>query len=659
MSADTQKLDSPIFEDLKTEKPQMTAEQEKQMIQRYWLRFQRAETAVTEKHRQFTLLDTFDRGEQWKDVAMPPWVPKPVTNYVRYTRTMKRANLASAIPKAQFAPVHPSDGEVINRLQMAYDHVWEESKIPRVVRRCIDRGVLQGTAWAYVYVDSDYVGGKYYGENDPRNELFNGKICVKRFPNANVYPDPDSYNVQNCKFIEITEPITVNQIKNNPEFKKYAGAKLDKLFNPLTEMDSNATGEIYNRDNYPSQNSLANLKGEEMATLHVHFERYMNDKGKWQLDCTYYLKNTDFALLRVEDMQPNVYPFVPYYDEEEENDIWGTSMCMDIMENQKVLNKLNQTASVISVLHQNPQKIVQRESGINAQELARTGTLAGKVWQSNIPNPIELVQHPDIPRGLFETEDRLKADIKEMVGLNEAYTGQSVGSLTTSTGVDSLIERATVRDKDKALQIDAFIEELSDLIILFIIHHWKEERPISKSTPDGGVAFSQFQPIDKLTAENLEWRVKSNVYAKSPMTQASKRQQADKLMQMQGQFQFNPPVITPEEWIQFQDFDMKEEILKRMEEDRQKLAQQDVQNMTQQMMQLIAQSNDMASKGMAQDQIQQQLQGQVQQLLQQTQSSGASQTTDGSGQPVNAPASPSGPKGQMSQIAAQNMANGG
>jgi hypothetical protein len=651
-------LKSPIFQDLQEQKPKITEEQEQRMIQRYYTRHLRASQAVSKKHELFQKLDIFDRGEEWKDVPMPPWIPKPVTNYIRYVRTTKRANLASSIPRANFSPVSEQDKEVIKNLQLAYDHVWEESKIHRMARRCIDRGTLQGTSVAYVYFDSDYVAGKYYGKNDPRNNLFEGMIRVKRFPNAQFFPDPDAYNIEMCKFIELTEPVSLNAIKNNKEFRKYAGAKLDKLQGRYLDLNKDSMGEIYNRDNQVSNNPLGMQQGEEMATLHTHFERFLNENGKWQLDITYYLKNTDFALLRIEDAKPNVYPFAIYNDEEEENDIWGTSVCMDILENQIVLNKLSQTSSIISTMHQNPQKVVLRESGINAQELARTGTLAGKVWQSNIPNPIEMIQHPDIPGGLFETQTRLANDIKEMVGLNEAYTGQSVGSLTTSTGVDSLIERASIRDKDKALQIDAFIEDLSHIIMLFIVYHWKEERPIAKQQPNGDTQFEQYKPIKPIDADNLAWRVISNVYAKSPMTQAAKRQQADKLMQMQGQFQFNPPIITPEEWIQLQDFDMKEQILARMESDRQKLQQQDQQQMSQGIMRLVQQSQEMTKQGLPQEQIQQQIQGQVQQLLAQTQSTGASQAQGESAGQASAPNEPNMPQGSTSQISMANMASG-
>jgi hypothetical protein len=650
------KLDSPVFKEPEKADDESLEAKERKMIQTYWQRFRKAQNVMGEKHRVWKTLDTFDRGKQWEGQPIPPWVPKPVTNYIRYIRTLKRANLASAIPKSSFSPVYEADKQDIMNIQKAYNHVWEEEKIDRIIRRCIDRSLLQGTSWAFVYWDEDFVGGKYYKEGDVGNQMYEGQIKVKRFPNTNIFFDPDAYTIDMCKYVETTELVALSTIKNNPAFKKYAGKKLAKLTGKMLEMEDSANGSIFSRDYKPSDGTDS-LIGDDMATLHTHWERFLNEEGQWQLDVTYYLRSTDFALLRVEDVQPNDYPFAPYYDEEEEQDIWGTSIAMDILENQKIINKTSQTASIIGVLNQNPQKVVLRESGINAQELARTGTLAGKVWQSNIPNPIEIIQPPDVPKGIFELEDRMKNDIREMAGVNEAYTGDSVGSLTTSTGVDSLIERSTLRDKDKSTQIDEFVERLSDLIVKFVIVHWRDERPMSVRKPNGQTEYETWKPLDDITMKNLCWKVKSDVYAKAPMTQASRRQQADKLMQMQGQFQFNPPIITPEEWVRFQDFDMKEEILYRMEQDRDKLQQQEQQNMTQQVMQIIQNMKDAEAQGLSPQEVQQSISQQVTQLLAHTQSTGASQTSLDAAQ-GSAASDSQPPQGTTSQVAMSNMANG-
>ena len=389
-----------------------------------------------------------------------------------------------------------------------------------------------------------------------------------------------------------------------------------------------------------------------MVTLHHHWELVYTEEGVWQLNCTYYLRDLDFILLKRENMQPNIYPFAEYVDEFEENTLWGTSTIMDIFENQKIINRTAQIAAIIGTLHQNPQKIVARESGINAADLAKTGTLPGKVWTTNSDprNSIQTIQPPDIPRGLFELEDRLKSDMRDMSGLNEAYVGDSVGSLTTSSGVSSLIERATVRDKDKMMQIDRFVERLSNLIALTILYNWKDARPITTTMPNGEQQFEQFQPFDDWDMDNMEWRVRSDVYAKAPVTQVSKRQQADQLMQLQGQFQYNPPIITPEEWIQFQDFDMKEDILKRMQEDRMKMEQQQSQDLAAQATELAMAIAELQAQGASPEEIQQIAYQQAQQML----GLGEEQAT----QAPNAPNEVQAPQGMTGQMAMANMARG-
>ena len=599
---------------------------EKRLIHKYMKRFQQASNSMSEMHKMWNVLDKFDRAKQWENTQIPVWIPKPVTNLIRYVRTTKRANLAQNVPQAHFTPLTPLDAPLVRQIQKAYEHVWDEQKVPLIIRECIDRGLLFGTSIAYVYVEEN-IRGKYYGEGHPSNQLYKYDVKVKRIPNGNFYIDPTAYSLDEAKFITITENLAFSDVKNNPMFREYAGEKLEKLKYADLQRDSNAIGDIFYRNQTKGDSSFGSEEGDEMVTLHIHWERYRNETGRWQVDVSYFIWNTDFLLYRIEDFKPSVYPFAVYVDEKDDNSFWGTSVAMDILENQKVINKAAQVASVIGTLHQNPQKVVLRDSGINAAEMSRTGTLPGKVWTSNIPNAVETIKPPDIPRGLFEIEDRMKADIKDIAGITEAYIGQSVGSLTTSTGVDSLIERSTIRDKDKAIQIDNFVEELSDLIVKFILVYWQEPRPIMTRMKNGEAQFEEWQPIPPNVVDNLEWRVRSDVYAKAPITQALKSQMADNLMQMQGQFQFDPPIITPEEWIELKDFPNKEDILARMQEDRLRKQNQDAQMLQQAILNVVMQAQQLKSQGATDEDVQMQIAPMIDEIIQNTFTSGTNQGT--------------------------------
>lgn len=660
---------------------QAKADEEKRIIQKLTQRFRTSQTGRSAKEKIWQILDMFDRGEQWKDKNIPAWIPKPVMNFIRHYRILKRANLATGIPRATLEPTDPVDEPIIEKLQKAYDHVWVTEKVERTVRRCIDRAVHNGTAIAMVYTDDTYIGGKFYPpepvmvqpnqpmigpdgqpimRSNPNNKLYQGRICVKRIPIENFFPDFDAYRLEDMKWCEFTEIVPFSTVRNNQAFRQYAGDKLLNLKAPRPSGDPEGSGEIYDRDNKITESSAPIDESDEVVTLHTHFQRYVTESGEWRMDVIYYLENTDFILLRVDDVKPNEFPFAVLYDEEEEKDFYGTSLPMTgLLEMQKVVNKVQQVASVIGALHQNPQKVVLRESGINAQKLAKAGNVPGHVWASNIPNPIEVINPPQIPRGLFELDNQMKADMRDMAGMNEAYMGNAVGSLTTSTGVDSLIERATIRDRDKMVQIDEFVERITHLIVLNIIHKWEDERPIAVPQPNGNTQFETWEPIDPITANNLSWRVKSNVYAKSPITQASRRQQADKLLQMQGQFQFQPPVITPEEWVKSQELDDGPEILRRMEADRIRMEQQQqmaASGMLHQQIMLMAQG--IATGQLPPEQMQQMVEQLVQVASQPALAMGQPPGAEGQQQP-SAPAQPSLPQGATSEVSMANMASGG
>lgn len=648
MSAIADMVEAPQEEVPEPNEPDegMSLEEQRALIAKALHRYRIASNGMDELHKEWALLDKFDRAKQWDSVQIPVWIPKPITNLIRYVRTTKRANLAQAVPQANFVPMTPVDTPLVKQLQKAYDHTWDEQKVPLLVRKVVDRALLHGTSIAYVYAEEN-IRGKWYGENHEGNQLYRYDIKVKRLNNAQFYIDPSAFTLMEAKYITITESLAFSDVKNNPTFREFAGAKLKALkFGDLQK--DGATGEIFERDN--SKDGEA-TDGDDMVTMHIHWERYRNEDGAWQVDVSYFLWNTDFLLYRIEDFKPSMYPFAVYYDEEEDNTFWGTSTAMDMLENQKIINKTAQAASIIGTLHQNPQKVVLRDSGINAAEMSRTGTLAGKVWTSNVPNAVEVIQPPDIPKGLFEIEDRMKNDIKDMAGITEAYTGQSVGSLTTSTGVDSLIERSSIRDRDKSIQIDDFVEQLSNIIVNFILVYWTEERPIMTRKKNGDANFDTWKPIPPNVYENLEWRVRSDVYAKAPMTAASKSQQADNLMQMQGQFQYDPPIITPEEWIDMKDFPNKEDILARMEDDRVKKQQQDQQTLTQNILQIIAQAQAMKGEGASEEEVNGQITPMIEEMVQATFTSGQNQ---GSADMMSS----SAPSGTTSPTAMGNMMQG-
>ena len=124
-----------VVEEVNKPDNSLSEQEERDLIQKALRRFRIASNGMDDHHKRWALIDQFDRGRQWDNVQIPVWIPKPITNLIRYVRTTKRANLAMTVPQANFVPMTPSDVDLVSKLQRAYEHVWDQEKVPMVVRR--------------------------------------------------------------------------------------------------------------------------------------------------------------------------------------------------------------------------------------------------------------------------------------------------------------------------------------------------------------------------------------------------------------------------------------------------------------------------------------------------------------------------------------------
>src|SRR6185437_12386634 len=85
--------------------------------------FEKAKRHRQKKDPKWKELDAFDRGEQWElgGTPTPPWVPKPVTNYVHLVKTTKRAALAIENPSTMILGQSPQDHKLAKELQRVFE----------------------------------------------------------------------------------------------------------------------------------------------------------------------------------------------------------------------------------------------------------------------------------------------------------------------------------------------------------------------------------------------------------------------------------------------------------------------------------------------------------------------------------------------------------
>lgn len=539
--------------------------------------FMRAKSMRINYEQLWYDLDRFDRGEQWDDASIPTWVPTPVTNYIHLTRTTRQASMALQNPTGQLRAISPNDQDKIDQLQKVYDYEFRKARVSTVLGECIGTAILLGTAIAQVSWNEEtgVIGGT--------NQLYEGDIKVSEIDPSIFYPDPAAYRLEDCRFIHIVERKPIDWLKNHPKFK-------DAVANiPSDQFMTNIDGEVYSR--------IQNSQGKEgIIDFRQHWEKYKvidNGEEVTRYRVTYLAGDTILQVL--DPVVPNRYPFVVLYDYKQRREFWGKSTCAMILDNQKLINKVESIIALIGTQLQNPQRVVARNSGINPKEVAKFGGAPGKTWVSNGDprNSIVNLDPPQIPPALFNLAQQAANNIREISGMNGIYMGEVSGSMRAASAIQALLDRAMLRDNYALRNIEHFVEDLTRIFIDFIAAYHTDRRYALVSSKQGNTLNKQ-EVIDYVGKEfqgiNFDFFI--NASEEAPISRQRQQTEADKIINMQGQFGFDPPLITAQEYMMMSDFMDKDEILARMNQDETQSNIQLVQQILQSSIQALQNGND-------------------------------------------------------------------
>jgi hypothetical protein len=546
-------------------KPVKNSEEAKKRVNIARSRYDRAYSAMAAEEQKWVQLDRFMLADQWNTEGMPAWMPKPVTNFIFLGVTVQRANLS--VPKISpiFRPVEQGDTENAQRFQRLTDFTIEKADLTYETREAWGTALLKGTAYTQVYLDHKEEGGSAKNKS-----IWKGLIKYKTYDPVNWKIDPMAYRIENARWAIKDEKWDIEAIKNDPRFKQFCQETGQE--ERLKNLDSGH--KDHERENpYFRSNKTSSLGDGATEIVLESWEKFVDEDGVEHLICEYIAG--DVLLLQLFDpfkleMEDQVYncveiPVATLYEYSVPKRLLGMSGAMQIIEKQKLVNRIEQLGALIVLLNSNPQKVVLRESGIKPEEVARDGMMPGKVWYSHIPKGIEYIQPPELPQSLFKFLEMSKQDIRDILGLNQAYLGESVGSLTTSTGVNSLIGRATIRDKDKFNEMNRYMRRLMFLTAKFQQIFYNEERKVRILGEDNQFDFEGIRGSDYV---DLDLDIHIDVTEAAPLTQETLKQEANELLNIQGQYQFDPPVITPEEFIEMSGFKDRDTILNRMKAQR-------------------------------------------------------------------------------------------
>lgn len=525
-------------------------------------------------------LDAFDRGEQWDTKgAIPSWIPKPTSNMINYVKKMKSGELILENYLGTLKPLSPDNVEQIMLLQRAYEQLWEKHNLKYWIAQVAETSRLLGTGILYMGWDEGQITGT-------KGHLSRGEITILPIEPSTFFVDPRAFTIDDALFCGTYVRTTIDNIKAdaslNEAQKKAFLARRKDLENYSGE-DMRSRGEIFNRDYGTFQNNIVDLI--------TYYEKKPNEAGGFTIDVTYVADG--IIIKSIENIKPNRFPFVFLHQYKQRQDFWGLSDCSLILPNVKMINKIQSIVGTLATLYQNPQKVISEASGIDPRLVAKYGNAYGLVLLSKSPdlnNVIKNVEVSDIPATLINYMDFLKQDIKEFTGLTDISTGAGSGSLQTSTGVQSMIERSLVANQNEYTNFERFIEQVSYMLLSLAIEYYTDDRimRLRSETPNSDFEY-EYIPFQAEMFKDLVWDFSIDISSKLKHTEQSEAEKIRMLSEWQLQYQPDVAIISPEDIVRSINPKNRDILITRMAEERAQKSMENAKQIAQMIMQTMEQ----------------------------------------------------------------------
>lgn len=534
------------------------------------------------KENYWKLIDAYDSGEFWD--TMRKNVPKhyiiPDTNYIFYVSNNIIGSTYSSPYFADVLPTNPDDKEGARILNKFLEYKHNEK----------DMGLKQlqmGTRAAKINVGWLQIGWNKDIEVKVQNETYKGDIEYTVRDTMSVLIDPNYSDYQKGRAAFIT---TEESLQNLLSLYPNSKDELLEMYNRNSDNNKNKeidfsgmnmkgtadTGKDYiNLDVTPMQ--------EGMVSVTIAYYKRAEESGGMRIDWMV-IANDEIVLTDVKGVKPNYFPIIPLYDQPPIKDGYGISTCQRILKNALAINILDAIAVTHVYASQRTPMILDMRSGISPMRLKKDMNNPDRIFTSrgeiDIDKIIQRLEYSDLPNSLPLIRQSLVDGIEMITGIDEKYTGRDTGSVTTTGGMERLQSRSSMTDNIRIAMIEKYAKDWTKMSLDFFILFAKERTFVTTASYQEQVEevltvdFTKYKEFAGELGHSIPMSI--NASPLLPKNRARLAEAANQIMQVQMQYQGQIELLTPEEWLYYQDFPQNDIILDRMKMDRLRNDKEDI-----------------------------------------------------------------------------------
>ena len=510
--------------------------------------FEDAFAYKTEQARVFKILDAADHSDIWKifNRKIPAYVQTPTNNPINIIKEATKASIMPTSFQGEFRALDANAKDIANTCTKYFSMKWEASDMDRVNSEAADYAFLHGTSgvlfgWTDNIIDYTDVSNYF-------NPAKHTQFQARAYHPSNIFPDPSATTVDEMRYIFFAERKSKSFLKSIARFQD-AMLSIESANDPYGNVNAN----------YILDASKKNMS--ETVTFLTCYKRVLRKNVDPATGIERYSPKVDVIYMAgknildvAKDIEPNIIPFVPLYDEPVPNNFWGISKCYKVLSLVVTLNQLDSVEATSYLKNQNPAEFINSLAGLNIADYQNKRDNPNAAFTVNCdPKLVQaFATRPELPKTLDSFRQYLLEEIASISGVDAAYLGRSYGSIQTTGGVEQAVDRATMRDTNRIKNIDKFVRKEIEIMCQFYIAKGQAEsfyfKPNQVGHDEAGQVL-QFDPTALIAREDIEISV-SNA---APRSNQSYEDAAMALLELQ--MKYNPSekgyadFITPEEVI--------------------------------------------------------------------------------------------------------------
>ena len=504
---------------------------------------------------KINLVRKFYDGEFWNTVRskLPKYQITPDTNYIEYATSNIINSVYAANYVAQVLAKTEEEKETVRMLNSLLQDTFDKGGLKIMYPKLGKNALLAN----YGGIQVGWSEGIINAENEYKSTKSRPEF--KLIPYKELYLDPSIVNYKEGRAMFIARRQSVFDVLSESLYKEAMQELIDRTKQGDKEFNLNDMSGT--SENYKAE---INIYSRTVVVIECYIR---TDEGIDKV----VLINKKHVIYHQRNIQPSTFPVRVLYNESPESDPYGIPFFTKIIQNYVTLNLLDSIEATSSFLTQNRPKVVNAQSGINYREFTKHGNEPHIAFPVK-GNPRDVVAYIDqqpLPR-MEMLKMRLEASIMLVTGVDPRYTGRDTGSVQTTGGMDMQQQRIiSMSDNTRITNLEVFVEDLTKLVLDMYLELSSDSYEVTAKNritgaPTGDapkeINFKELREAKK--NQNYELVMHAGPHLPKNIMQIAEN--ADELMNYQGQYQFNPPIITPEEWLMWKNIPQKDLILQRM-----------------------------------------------------------------------------------------------